>query len=124
MYSDYYGGDVIRGLTVLVAFLFSVPYLGIQLRASGALFNVLTDGMVSTNIGMILLSTVVVIYVASGGLKSVPYVDSAQAIHLALRIVNLGVITKKQELNVWHMIWASNHSTLYGIMTHIHICAI
>jgi len=93
MYSDYYGGNVIRGLTVLVAFLFSVPYLGIQLRASGALFNVLTDGMVSTNIGMILLSTVVVIYVASGGLKSVAYVDCAQAILLALGIIILGVIT-------------------------------
>ena len=26
MYSDYYGGDAIRLLTVLVAFLFSVPY--------------------------------------------------------------------------------------------------
>ena len=43
MYSDYYGGNSIRLLTVLVAFLFSVPYLGVQLRASGALFNVLTD---------------------------------------------------------------------------------
>ena len=93
MYSDYYGGNAIRGLTVLVAFLFSVPYLGIQLRASGALFNVLTDGMVSTNMGMILLSTVVVIYVASGGLRSVAYVDCAQAVLLALGIIILGVIT-------------------------------
>ena len=72
-----------------------MPYLGIQLRASGALFNVLTDGMISTNMGMILLSTVVVIYVASGGLKSVAYVDCAQAILLALGIVILGVITIK-----------------------------
>ena len=95
MYSDYYGGNSMRALTVLVAFLFSVPYLGIQLRASGALFNVLTDGLISTNLGMILLSTVVVIYVASGGLKSVAYVDCAQAILLALGIIVLGVITIK-----------------------------
>ena len=95
MYSDYYGGNSMRALTVSVAFLFSVPYLGIQLRASGALFNVLTDGLISTNLGMILLSTVVVIYVASGGLKSVAYVDCAQAILLALGIIVLGVITIK-----------------------------
>ena len=95
MYSDYYGGNSMRVLTVLVAFLFSVPYLGIQLRASGALFNVLTDGLISTNLGMILLSTVVVIYVASGGLRSVAYVDCAQAILLALGIIVLGVITIK-----------------------------
>ena len=93
MYSDYYGGNAMRVLTVLVAFLFSVPYLGIQLRASGALFNVLTDGMISVNIGMLLLSAVVVIYVASGGLRSVAYVDCVQAILLALGIVILGIIT-------------------------------
>ena len=42
---------------------------------------------------MILLSAVVVIYVASGGLRSVAYVDCAQAILLALGIIILGMIT-------------------------------
>ena len=92
MYSDYYGGNSIRLLTVLVAFLFSVPYLGVQLRASGALFNVLTDGLVSVNFGMFTLSAIVMIYVASGGLRSVAFVDCAQAILLALGITILGGI--------------------------------
>ncbi len=90
MYSDYYGGNAIRLLTVLVALLFSVPYVGVQLRASGSLFNVLTDGLVPVNVGMIALSTVVMIYVASGGLKSVAFVDCAQAVLLALGITVLG----------------------------------
>lgn len=93
MYSDYYGGSAMRLLTVLVAFLFSVPYLGVQLKASGSLFNVLSDGMVSVNLGMFALTAVVVIYVASGGLKSVAYVDCAQAILLAIGIAILGGIT-------------------------------
>jgi len=93
MYSDYYGGNIMRILTVVVAFLFSVPYLGVQLRASGDLFHVLTDGMVSVNFGMFALSTVVMIYVASGGLRSVAYVDCAQAILLAIGIAILGVVT-------------------------------
>lgn len=92
MYSDYYGGNSIRMLTVLVAFLFSVPYLGVQLRASGDLFSVLTDGLVNPNTGMIALSTVVMIYVASGGLRSVAFVDCAQAVLLALGIAILGGI--------------------------------
>lgn len=92
MYSDYYGGNAIRLLTVLVAFLFSVPYLGVQLRASGDLFYVLTDGLVSINFGMFALSAVVVIYVASGGLRSVAYVDCVQCILLALGICILGVL--------------------------------
>lgn len=92
MYSDYYGGNAIRLLTVLVAFLFSVPYLGVQLRASGDLFNVLTDGMVSVNFGMFALSVVVMMYVASGGLRSVAYVDCVQCVLLALGISILGGI--------------------------------
>ena len=92
MYSDYYGGNSIRMLTVLVAFLFSVPYLGVQLRASGDLFSVLTDGLVNPNTGMIALSTVVMIYVASGGLRAVAFVDCAQAVLLALGIAILGGI--------------------------------
>ena len=46
-------------LTVIVALLFSIPYLGLQLRASGFLFNVLTDDFVPIDTGMWLLSLVV-----------------------------------------------------------------
>ena len=50
MFSEYFKSDTIRLLIVLVALVFSVPYLGIQLRASGFLFNVLTDGMLGVNV--------------------------------------------------------------------------
>lgn len=92
MLSHYFRSDLIRLLVVLVALIFSIPYTGIQFRASGFLFNVLTDGALSVEVGMWLLSAVVLIYVASGGLRSVAYVDSAQAILLALGIVVIGFI--------------------------------
>jgi len=92
MLADYFQGDAIRILVVLVALLFSIPYLGVQLGASGFLFNVLTDGLVSQNAGMWILSLVVLIYVASGGLRAVAYVDTLQCILLALGIVITGFI--------------------------------
>ena len=92
MLSSYFKSDTVRLLVVLVALVFSVPYLGVQLRASGFLFNVLTDGMLGVNVGMWLLSIVVIIYVASGGLRAVAYVDTMQAVLLALGIVAIGVI--------------------------------
>ncbi|MDJ0861502.1 MAG: sodium:solute symporter [Gammaproteobacteria bacterium] len=92
MLSAYFKSDAVRLLTVLVALVFSVPYLGVQLRASGFLFNVLTDGMLGVDVGMWLLSAVVIIYVASGGLRAVAYVDTLQAVLLALGIVVIGVI--------------------------------
>ena len=99
MFSDYYRTDWMRLLTVVVAMVFSVPYLGIQLRASGLLFNRLLEGTAlqgsfigTIEGGAILLSVVVFIYVASGGLRSVAYVDCAQCILLALGIVVLGFV--------------------------------
>ncbi len=99
MFSDYYRTDAMRFLTVIVALVFSVPYLGIQLKASGLLFNRLTTGtplegsfIGSVEGGAIVLSVVVFIYVASGGLRSVAYVDCAQCILLAFGIVVLGFV--------------------------------
>ncbi len=92
MLSTYFRGDAIRLLVVLVALCFSVPYLGLQLRASGFLFNVLTDGMLGVEAGMWLLSAVVFIYVASGGLRAVAYVDTVQCVLLAGGIIAIGII--------------------------------
>ena len=92
MYQQYFGSEAMRILTVIVALFFSVPYLGIQLRASGVLFNILTDGMFSVNVGMWMLATIVALYVGLGGLRSVAYVDTAQCILLWSGIVALGVI--------------------------------
>ncbi len=92
MFADYFRGDAIRILTVMVALLFSIPYLGLQLRASGFLFNVLTDGGLSIDVGMWVLSLVVLVYVASGGLRAVAYVDTLQCILLGLGIIITGMI--------------------------------
>ncbi len=92
MFSDYFKSDVIRVLVVIVALFFSIPYLGVQLRSSGFLFNVLTNGMFSINVGMWLLSLVVFLYVASGGLRAVAYVDTVQCLLLAGGIATIGII--------------------------------
>jgi solute:Na+ symporter, SSS family len=92
MLSYYFRSDAIRILVIIVALVFSVPYLGVQLRASGFLFNVLTDGMLSVDVGMWVLSAVVFVYVASGGLRAVAYVDTLQCILLALGITVIGII--------------------------------
>jgi SSS family solute:Na+ symporter len=101
MLSYYFRSDSIRLLVILVAMVFSVPYLGVQLRASGFLFNVLTDGRLSVDVGMWVLSAVVFIYVASGGLRAVAYVDTLQCILLAAGIVIIGVIAL-DAVDGWH----------------------
>lgn len=92
MLSTYFRGDAIRLLVVLVALCFSIPYLGLQLRASGFLFHVLSDDLLSINAGMWALSAVVFIYVASGGLRAVAYVDTLQCVLLMAGISAIGII--------------------------------
>jgi len=74
----------------VVAMVFSVPYLAVQLMASGFLFYILTDGLIPYFIGALALSAVVFFYVAAGGLRSVALVDCMQCILLMLGIVILG----------------------------------
>ncbi|TQE99351.1 MAG: sodium:solute symporter family protein [Spiribacter salinus] len=92
MFVDYFRTDTIRILILIVAVIFAVPYLGIQLRASGFLFHVLTDGWMAVEVGMWLLSAVVLFYVASGGLRAVAYVDAVQCILLMIGIFSIGVV--------------------------------
>ena len=100
MFNVYYQSSAMRVLTVIVALVFSIPYLGVQLKASGILFNRLLQGTALQNTfvgtlegGAIMLSVVVFVYVALGGLRSVAYVDCAQCILLAFGIVVLGWVT-------------------------------
>ena len=91
MFRHYYNSEAMRLLTVLVALVFSVPYLAVQLKACGLLFNKLTGLPVYG--GAILLSAVVVFYVAAGGLKSVAWADCLQCLLLVVGIVVIGVST-------------------------------
>jgi Na+/proline symporter len=92
MLSYYFRSDAIRLLVTLVALVFSVPYLGVQLRASGYLFNVLTNGRLSIDAGMWGLAAVLFVYVAAGGLRAVAEVAVLQCILLVAGIVIIGVI--------------------------------
>jgi len=93
MLSDYFKGDMIRVLTVVVALCFSVPYLGLQLAASGKLFNVLSDGLWGVTTGTWVLAAIVALYVGLGGLRSVAYVDTLQCVLLWFGIVAIGFVT-------------------------------
>lgn len=93
MLAAYFQSKLIRLLVVVVTLVFSVPYVGLQLRASGFLFNVVTDNAIGVEFGTWVLGIVVVSYVATGGLRTAAYVDILQVFLLAAGIVVIGVIT-------------------------------
>jgi Na+/proline symporter len=97
MFGYYYGGETIRILTVIVACLYAIPYVALQLRGAGFVFNVLSGGAIDPVIGGVVLGFVVVLYVFLGGLKAAAITDTMQGILLwvggmILAIVALGVL--------------------------------
>ena len=63
MYADYFGGPVIRPFVLLIALLFALPFLGMQMAATGYLFQVLSDGSIPWVYAMWALGALVFLYV-------------------------------------------------------------
>lgn len=118
MLGDYFRGDAIRFLTVLVALLFSIPYVGIQFGASGYLFEVLTDGLINQNLGMWLLALVMLTYLVTGGLRAVAYVDALQCVLMTIGIILTGIVAL-DAVGGWHALTfgLSHMATMPGAET-------
>ena len=93
MYYDYYKSDTIRIISVLVTFFFAIPLLAVLFGATGYLINVLTGEYVSRELGMWIISIIVLFYVTRGGLKSIFSVGVVQSWLYFLTVIILGLIT-------------------------------
>ncbi len=92
MYYDYYKSDTLRIITVLVTFFVAIPLLAVFFGATGFLVNVLSDGYISRDLGMWVISTIVLFYVTRGGFKSVVSVGVVQSWLYFLTVIILGLI--------------------------------
>ena len=93
MYYDYYKSDSIRIISVLVTFFIAIPLLAVFFGATGYLVNILSEGYVSRELGMWVISTIVLFYVTRGGFKSIASVGVVQSWLYFLTIIILGLIT-------------------------------
>ena len=90
MFSDYFGSDALRILSVGVALLFGIPFVGIFFGASGFLISELTDQAISRNVAMWALSAFVLLYAVTGGMQAVAKIAVVQCVLFALGAVVLG----------------------------------
>ena len=92
MYYDYYKSDALRIITVLVTFFVAIPLIAVFFGATGYLVNVLSDGYISRDLGMWIISTIVLFYVTRGGFKSVVSVGVVQSWLYFTTFIILGLI--------------------------------
>lgn len=88
--SDYYRNRFGRAVEVIVTLCIVVSYLGwvaAQIKALGLVFNVVSGGYISMNVGMIIGAASVLIYTLMGGMWSVAITDFLQMIIIVIGIL-------------------------------------
>jgi Na+/proline symporter len=92
MFADYYGSAALRWMILLVALFFAVPFLGMQLAASGYLVQVLSDGKIHWSLAMWVMTAVLFLYVCLGGLRAAAYVGALQCMLFGAGMIAVGLI--------------------------------
>lgn len=94
--AGYFGGRLIRPVLLLIALVFALPFLGIQLAATGFLVQVLSDGAISAAFAMWVLTAAVFLYVCLGGMRAATFVGVLQGLLFVTAVVAVGVIAWSQ----------------------------
>ncbi len=87
---DYFRQRYGRGVEVMCSLIIIVSYLGwvaAQITALGLVFHLLTGGAISVPVGMLIGTTVVLVYTLFGGMWSVALTDFVQMIVIAVGLL-------------------------------------
>ncbi len=88
--STYFQSPIIRLFTVLVAITVCLPYLALQLRASGFLFSHLTDNALPFDLALYVFAFILFIYTAIGGLRAISRMAALQCLLFIFGILAIG----------------------------------
>jgi len=88
---DYYQSDTVRVYTVIASILFNIAYIVAQLLAGGVLLNVLSGNMISFELGVLIITVIVMVHVASSGLRGIAWLDLFNGLFILLLLFVFGV---------------------------------
>tara|TARA_Y100000590_G_scaffold450669_1_gene590723 strand:- start:11654 stop:13531 length:1878 start_codon:yes stop_codon:yes gene_type:complete len=93
MISAYFKSDLMRILIVIIALGFAIPFIAMQLFFGGMVFSILTNNVIPSGSGSLLIGLLVVSYLSLGGMKSLFYIDTLHFLFLVFGIITIGFIT-------------------------------
>lgn len=98
MFADYFGGDVLRVLMVVITLVFAVPYLGLLLIAAGRFFASiaaaagLAQPWSDPALAAAILAAVVVASVVAGGFLAAARMAALQAVLMLASLALIGIL--------------------------------
>ena len=93
MISTYFKSDLLRILVVVITVGFSIPFIAMQLSLGGLLINIISDNLIGSGSAAILLGAIITVYLSTGGIKSIIYIDSIQFLLIIFGIICVGFVT-------------------------------
>ena len=93
MLSTYFKSEILRILIVIITLGFAIPFIAMQLSLGGLLISIISYDMIGIGSGAILIGAIIAIYLSTGGIKSIIYIDAVQFLLLIFGIICIGFIT-------------------------------
>lgn len=91
---DRFKSDTLRLVFLVVMVVFTLPYLATQAIGGGIALNQLTEGEVSYELGAVIVTAVILIYVTIGGMRADAYTDVLQgALMLITMLAAVGIVS-------------------------------
>ncbi|MCA1065808.1 sodium:solute symporter family protein [Rossellomorea sp. AcN35-11] len=91
-----YGGKTLPILIGFIALFASIQYLATQMKGMAYIFNIMTEGRIPLWLGALLAYGIVVVYVATGGLRAAAWSDVFQGILMIVIswVVGLAIVNQ------------------------------
>ena len=90
---EYYQSDTIRMYTVVASLLFNTAFIVAQLLAGGVMLNVLSGNLISFQVGILVITGVVLVHVVTSGLRGIAWLDFFNGLIILLLLFLFGVAT-------------------------------
>ena len=92
MIAEYFRSDILRILVVIITIGFAIPFIAMQLSFGGILLNILSDDLIGVTSASILIGSIIIIYLGTGGFKSIIYIDAIQFLLIIFGIICIGFV--------------------------------
>jgi SSS family solute:Na+ symporter len=91
---DRFKSDGLRMVFLSVMVVFTLPYLATQAVGGGIAINQLTEGEVSYELGAVIVTAVILVYVTVGGMRADAYTDVLQGVlMLVTMLAAVGIVS-------------------------------
>ena len=91
LFADRFDSKALSGMLAVLSLIAFVPYLTLQIKGAGYVFNVVTEGRIPVWVGAAVAYGVVLVYVLSSGVMGVAWTNTLQGIFMMVLAWSLGL---------------------------------